>query len=119
MRIKKSDGFTLLEVMMGLVIFTLGLLLLSTMMVVALRGNVWSDKTTQVVQSMREKVEDFRFAKVADMTNGSDAIKGLTRTWSFSDLTTNLKKLTVTVTWHDEKGTAKACSTITYIQVTS
>lgn len=117
MKIRSQDGFTLLEVMMGLVIFTLGLLLLSSMMVVAIRGNVWSDKTTQIVQATREKVEEFRRLPDADMASGSDVRGVMSRSWEVSDIAANLKQLTVVVGYTDEKAVAKVCTTITYIQV--
>ena len=119
MRLKKSEGFTLLEVMVGLIIFSLGLLLLSSMLVVALRGNVWSDKTTQIVQTVRDKIEEFRHAKVADMVNGTDMVRGMSRSWAFEDVTSNLKKITVVVDWHDQRSVEHQCTTATYIQVGS
>lgn len=122
MKRMNAKGFTLLEVMMGLVIFSLGLLLLSSMLVVAMKGNVWSNKTTQVVQAMRDKVEYFRHQDEDQMVSGYDVVKGLYRSWRFSDDETgledvSLKELTVAVTWHDEKDVAHCCSTSTYIQV--
>ncbi len=103
--------------MMGLVIFTMGLLLLSSMMVVAIRGNVWSDKTTQIVQATREKVEEFRRISDDDMAGGSDVRGNLNRSWQVVDLDSYLKKLTVVVSYTDEKAVTKACTTVTYIQV--
>ncbi len=117
MKIRSQDGFTLLEVMMGLVIFTLGLLLLSSMMVVAIRGNVWSDKTTQVVQATREKIEEFRRLPDEDMASGSDVRGSMNRTWEVADVDTYLKRLTVVVGYSDEKAVERVCTTITYIQV--
>lgn len=117
MKIQSQDGFTLLEVMMGLVIFTLGLLLLSSMMVVAIRGNVWSDKTTEIVQATREKIEEFRRLADEDMASGSDVRGGMNRSWEIADVDTYLKRLTVVVGYEDEKAVEKVCTTITYIQV--
>ena len=118
-KLEDTKGFTLLEVMMGLMIFTLGLLLLSSMLVVAIRGNEWSDKTTLLVQAIRDKVEDFRHEDPVNMVAGSDMVGELTREWSFNDLSANLKELLVVVTWHDQKAVAHQCSTLTYIQVGS
>ena len=115
MKLKKTDGFTLLEVMMGLIIFSVGMLLLGSMTVVALRGNTWSNKTTQVVQAMRDKIEDFRHATTAEKVNGSDVVNGLSRRWTFQNVTTNLDMITVVVSWEDDKQIAKSCSTMTYI----
>ncbi len=114
---KNENGFTLLEVMVGLVIFTLGLLLLSSMLVVALRGNVWSGKTTLIVQATREKIEEFRRLPDESMVGGSDVRGRLNRVWEVEDIDANLKQLRVIVSYHDEKDVERACSTVTYIQV--
>jgi prepilin-type N-terminal cleavage/methylation domain-containing protein len=119
MKLKKTNGFTLLEVMIGLIIFSVGMLLLGSMTVVALRGNTWSNKTTEVVQAMRDKIEDFRHATTTDMVSGTDVVNGLSRRWFFEDLSTNLKKVTVVVSWDDQKAIAKRCSTMTYIETGS
>ncbi len=117
MKRKNENGFTLLEVMIGLVIFTLGLLLLSSMLVVALRGNVWSGKTTMVVQATREKIEEFRRLPDASMIDGADTRGRLNRVWQVSDIGANLKQLLVVVSYNDENDVQRACSTTTYIQV--
>lgn len=117
MKIRRQGGFSILEVMIGLVIFSTGLLLLSSMMMVSLKGNKWSDKTTQTVQLIRDKIEDFRNADPVDMVNGSDTKNGISRSWTFEDLTVNLKKLTVIITWTDEREAVQACTTTTYIEI--
>ncbi len=111
-----SDGFSMLEVMVGIIIFTLGLLLLGSMMVVSIDGNVWSNKTTEVVQAVRDKVEDFRNTKVADMHNGNDVVDGMLRSWMVSDEAENLKRLTVVVSWNDKRDVTHACTTTTFIE---
>ena len=60
-RISQTDGFTILEVMVGLVIFTLGLLLLMSMMVVSMQGNSWSEYQTPSAQLIREKIEQMKY----------------------------------------------------------
>ncbi len=118
-RIRTQRGFTILEVMVGIIIFTLGLLLLGSMMIVSIDGNVWSNKTTEVVQVIRDKVEDFRNMKSADMVSGADVVNGLSRSWTVSDAADNLKQLTVVVSWNDKRDVSHACTTATYIQVGS
>jgi prepilin-type N-terminal cleavage/methylation domain-containing protein len=117
MKIRRQDGFSILEVMVGLVIFSTGLLLLSSMMMVSLKGNKWSNKTTQTVQLIRDKIEDFRNESPADMVDGSDSKNGIHRSWKFQDVSANLKKVTVIVHWVDERETVQACTTSTYIEI--
>ena len=118
-KVRGAGGFTLLEVMVGIVIFTVGLLLLGSMMIVSIDGNVWSNKTTEVVQAIRGKVEDFRNMKAADMSSGTDVVGGMARSWEISDAADNLKKLTVVVSWNDKRDVTHACTTATFIQVGS
>jgi hypothetical protein len=103
--------------MVGLIIFSMGMLLLSSMMMVSLKGNKWSDMTTQTVQLIRDKIEDFRHEDPVNMVNGSDVVDGFNRQWLFQDLTTNLKSLTVIVDWADERSMVHSCTTTTYIQI--
>jgi prepilin-type N-terminal cleavage/methylation domain-containing protein len=118
MRIKRQDGFSMLEVMIGLIVFSLGLLLLSSMMMVSLKGNKWSNVTTDVVQLLRDKVEDYRYAEPAEMVAGADVVDGIRRSWYFRTLPPgNLQELTVVLEWSDEREAVQACTTITYIQI--
>jgi len=119
MKLKKDDGFTMLEVMIGLVIFTLGLVLLSSMMMISLKANKWSDRTTQTVQLIRDKIEEAKNTDPALMNDGSDVVNGIARSWTFNDVTNNLKELEVIVTWHDEREAAHACTTTTFLQIGS
>ncbi|MFH2056382.1 MAG: type II secretion system protein [bacterium] len=118
MKLKRQDGFSMLEVMVGLVIFSLGLLLLSSMMMVSLKGNKWSNATTDVVQLMRDKVEDFRNADVSEMVSGEDVVNGIRRAWQFRALPPgNLRELMVALEWTDERSAVQACTTYTFIQI--
>lgn len=116
-RLKRDDGFTLLEVMIALIIFASGLLMLSSMMMVSLKGNKWSSRTTDTVQLIRDKIEDFRNEDPLNMVSGSDQVDGVKRAWRFEDLTSNLKSLTVVASWTDERDAVQACTTVTYIKI--
>jgi len=110
-----NDGFTILEVMVGLAIFSLGLLLLLSMMVISIQGNMWSENHTQSVQLIREKVEQLKNTAGAAMVSGNDAVGDYTRSWTVSQVTTDLKGVSVKVSWAEPDGEIKACSTYTYI----
>lgn len=116
-RLSRNNGFTLLEVMIALIIFASGLLMLSSMMMVSLKGNKWSSRTTDTVQLIRDKIEDFRNEDPANMVNGADRVNGVDRVWTFEDLTANLKSLTIMVSWADERDAVQACTTVTYIKI--
>ncbi len=115
-RISQAGGFTILEVIVGLIIFTLGLLLLTSMMAVSMQGNSWSKDTTQSAQMIREKIEQIKSNPATHLSSGSDAIGDFRRSWDVSQVTQNLYAVTVRVVWTDVDQSDHACSTMTYIQ---
>ncbi len=119
MKLGNDKGFSILEVMVGLVIFTLGLVLLSSMMMVALEGNKWSDNTTRTVQIIRDKIEHFRNLPPAQLISGSQSLENgkYNCNWNFIQLNSKLQHLCMVVTWQNERGIAQACTTNTYIRI--
>ncbi len=111
-----QDGFTILEVMVGLIIFTLGLLLLMSMMVVSMQGNSWSGHTTQSAQLIREKIEQIKHNPAVFLQSGSDKVGGYDRIWEVNSVSPNLVEVTVRVEWTDSENRGRSCSTTTYVQ---
>jgi hypothetical protein len=99
------------------VIFTLGLLLLMSMMVVSIQSNTWSEKETLSSQLIREKIEQLKNTPEAGLISGSDIVNGLSRSWNISALgIPGLYDVTVAVRWTDADQHDFACSTQTYIK---
>jgi hypothetical protein len=87
-------------------------------MMVSLKANKWSNVTTDVVQLIRDKIEDFRHANPTELVDGSDVIDGVARSWHFENTgTPNLVQLTVLLAWTDEREQPQACTTFTYLQL--
>jgi Tfp pilus assembly protein PilV len=114
--ISRTGGFTILEVMVGLIIFTLGLLLLTSMMAVSMQGNSRSKDATQSAQMIREKIEQIKSNPATHLSSGSDAIGDFRRSWNVNQMTPNLYAVTVRVAWTDVDQSDHACSSMTYIQ---
>ena len=115
-KVLKSDGFTILEVMVGLVIFSLGLLLLMSMMVVSMKGNSWAEYTTQSTQLIREKIEQIKHDPATYLQSGSNVVGGYTVSWDVAGITANLAAVKVRVSWTNADSHTYACSTMTYVQ---
>ena len=122
-RIRKklnAKGFTILEVMIGLVIFSIGLLTLLSMIVISISGNAWSDKTTQTVQMVRETIEQIKNTPEDQLDYyGYEDEDGIFRQWAVEDSyedNGDVKKVTVWVYWHDEFNRPQYTSTTTYFQ---
>ncbi|MBD3218272.1 MAG: prepilin-type N-terminal cleavage/methylation domain-containing protein [candidate division Zixibacteria bacterium] len=115
-----SKGFTILEVMMGMVIFSIGLLTLLSMLVISISGNAWSEKTTQTVQMVRETIETIKNTPEDQMEDyGYEDEDGIFRHWYVEDSYEDqgdVKKVTVWVYWTDEFNRSQYTSTTTYFQ---
>lgn len=115
-KLHRQDGFSILEVMVGLIIFSLGLLLLMSMMVASIDGNSWAEDTTQSVQLIKEKIEQLKNTHVSELNSGEDAIGDYVRSWDVTAVSSNLVGVTVRVKWADADEKVYACSTMTFMQ---
>jgi len=97
---KNKRGFTLLEAVMAMAIFSIGILAVGSMQLWNTKNNTTGNLTTQATMLARQKIEELK--TVSDLTalaNGNDTIGIYTRTWEPSNLTGTSRKLTVTVSW--------------------
>jgi len=97
---KNKRGFTLLEAVMAMAIFSIGILAVGSMQLWNTKNNTTGNTTTQATMLARQKIEELK--TVSDLTalaNGNDTIGIYTRTWEPSNLTGTSRKLTVTVSW--------------------
>jgi Tfp pilus assembly protein PilV len=99
---KKIAGFTLVEVIAGMVVLTVGLLLLLPMMVTSIRANNYAQDATESSMLIKDKMEDLK--NMDTPTSGTDTSSGTIRTWTVADAGTNLWRLNVTIRWNDERG---------------
>ncbi len=114
-----SDGFTILEVMVGLVIFSIGLLTLLSMVVISISGNSWSDKTTQTVQMVRQTIEEVKNTPEDQLMSFDYAdVNGVFYHWMVEDSYEDpgLKRMTIWVYWYDDLNRPQYTSTTTYFQ---
>jgi prepilin-type N-terminal cleavage/methylation domain-containing protein len=109
---KKILGFTLIEVMAGLVIMSLGLLLLLPMMVTSIRANNYAKNATEASMLIKDKMETLK--NMNPPTSGADTAGTVIRTWTTTAVSTNLSRLDVTVNWIDERGYAHSNSLRSY-----
>jgi type IV pilus assembly protein PilV len=110
-----QSGFTLLEVLIGISILTIGLLGVAQMQIMGIQGNYFSGNTTTALTLAEEKMEDLlgKGYTHAELTSGNhpDANNPIdetgqaggiySRTWNVTDNTpiTNTKTVTVSVGW--------------------
>ena len=97
---KNNRGFTLLEAVIAMAIFSIGILAVGSMQLWNTKNNTTGNFTTEATMLARQKIEELK--TVSDLTalaNGNDTSGIFTRTWEPSNLTPPSRKLTVTVEW--------------------
>ena len=99
---KKQRGFTLVEVMAGMVIIAVGLLLLLPMMVTSMQANDFARGSTEASMLIKDKMEELKNTSVPN--SGIDSVGTVTRTWTVTDLGNDLLQLDVNIAWTDRNG---------------
>ena len=98
---KNKRGFTLLEAVMAMAIFSIGILAVGSMQLWNTKNNTTGNFTTQATMLARQKIEELKtVSDITALANGNDTIGIYTRTWEPSNLTSTSRKLTVTVSWN-------------------
>jgi len=112
---KNKKGFTLLEVMVGMVILAVGMLMLLPMMVVSMQANDFARNFTEASMLIKEKMEELKNMSLP--ISGADSVGSVSRVWTVTDATANLKKLVVNINWTDRDGHPRSNSMMSYMMV--
>jgi type IV pilus assembly protein PilV len=105
---KEQNGFTLLEVIIALVIFSIGLLAVASMQMSAIKGNHFSGTLTEATNWAADQMETLLSLPYTDVdlaagdhTAPQEDI--YTIAWNVLDdaTTNNTKTITITVAWTD------------------
>jgi type IV pilus modification protein PilV len=115
---RQSQGFTLVEVMIALLVLGAGLLALATMQIVSIRSNAFSSEmtySTMLAQQRLEILKNLDFND-GDLAAGNHALpqqiigdKGIpySVSWIVEDTATDMKTIDLTVQWQSPRlGTA-------------
>ena len=103
-----EEGFTLIEIMITLVILSIGLTALAGLQVSAIKGNTFSKRMTAAVSIANEKLEQMKDTDYANIL--SESSTQITRsnmrftrqvTVTNNSPLANTKTVNVTVTWSD------------------
>jgi prepilin-type N-terminal cleavage/methylation domain-containing protein len=100
---KRKEGFTLVEVMIALVLFAIGMLAFGGLEIIALRNVTFSKDYGKANTYAQRKVEEMKGTAWASVSAGSDTLEEkFTRNWT---VTTQgeIKNVSVTVSWLDPK----------------
>ena len=103
----KSNGFTLIETLIALVILAIALLALAGLMVTTTRNNSFGGHMTEAATFAQDKLEEFRVVSWGSIRSGNDQKNGSNgvnyqRNWKWSTSADgNLKTVTLNINWKD------------------
>jgi type IV pilus assembly protein PilV len=105
--LRKSSGFTLIEVLIALVIFSISVLAFAGLTVTATRTGSYGGRMTEAVTFAQDKLEELKANSWEKIVSGGDQETGPTginyiRNWKVLEKETrNLKTVSITIDWKD------------------
>jgi type IV pilus assembly protein PilV len=100
---KMNRGFSLIEAMIAIAIFSIGILAVGSMQLWNSKNNSTGNFTTQATMLARQKIEELKtVTDITALASDSDAISIYTREWNVTNPHGNStsRQLTVTVSWN-------------------
>ena len=100
---RPAAGFTLIEILVALTIFAVGVastLALTTWLV---RGAAYGQRTTAATVYAQDKVEELMAGSYTNLAGGSDTIGAFSRLWTVTN-GTGAKSINVRVSWSPVAG---------------
>jgi prepilin-type N-terminal cleavage/methylation domain-containing protein len=107
----KSDGFTLIEISIALIILAFALLALAGLMVTTTKNNSFGGHMTEAATFAQDKLEEFQAMPTDNINSGNDQKTGsqgiqYARNWNVVTGTDDLSKtitktITLTINWTD------------------
>jgi type IV pilus assembly protein PilV len=105
--LRTEKGFSLIEVMIALVLFAIGLLAFAGLEIVAVRNATYAKDYGKANTYAQQKVEEMKGTDWASVATGSDTLEQrYTRAWTVTE-TGTVKTVAVTVTWVDPSNGTK------------
>lgn len=104
---RRSAGFTLVEILIALVIFSIGIVAFAGLTVTSTRTGSYGGRMTEAVTFAQDKLEELKANSWERIVSGEDQKTGptgisYTRNWKVLEKETrNLKTVSITINWKD------------------
>ena len=109
-RVLKTEGFTLVEILIALCILSFALLALAGLMVTTTKNNSAGGQMTEAATFSQDKLEELRTTQFDGIVQGNDQKTGAhgtqyARNWNVvTNADGNLKTITLNLSWTDKYG---------------
>ena len=98
---KKNRGFSLIEVLIAMAIFSIGILAVGSMQLWNSKNNSTGHFTTEATMLARQKIEELKAVPdVGDLASGEDTLGIYTRSWVPGPCSGDACQIKVTVSWN-------------------
>jgi type IV pilus modification protein PilV len=104
-----NGGFTLIEVLVAMSVFAIGILAIYTMQINAINGNAGARKRTEALSWATNQMEILKSAPYAGLSNGQAARESYALNWTVNDAdldrdgVNDAKVISVNVNWQERK----------------
>ena len=119
-------GMSLLEVLISIIVLSIGILGLAPMVVISVNSNSISQDLMTASNLAKEKIEYYTGQEVlpslpyeeyeSDLMDGYERITNLIDNTSDSTLTVGLCQLSIRINWTDNTGSSRSTTYMTYIE---
>ena len=101
----KSDGFTLIEILVAIVILSVSLLALAALMATTTQNTSFGGHITEAATFAQDQFEQLRVTQWANIITGNNTTTGstgivYTRNWNVVT-SGNVRTITITISWND------------------
>jgi type IV pilus assembly protein PilV len=109
-RSSSSDGFSLIEVLVSLVLLVIGVLGMASLTGTVMEGNRSVTNYTRAAETLREKVEEMQSVPIRGVISGADvdSVGGVEfdRAWTVTvnSPAPGLRRVNLTASWDDPRG---------------
>lgn len=95
----RTSGFTLIEVVIAVLVLTIGMSGVIGLTFWMVQSNAWSGAMTTASTLGEDKLEELRATPYADLADGNDSVAPFRRIWTVSGASNDFKCIEVEVEW--------------------